>query len=275
MPELPEAETIARGLDACLKGKVLGSVRVTNRNLRRPVNVRRLQREVPGRRVVGAGRRGKGVILELSGKRAILIQLGMSGACRVCREDAPVKRHEHVVVDVRGGNSFRFEDPRRFGMVEVFRHDCPTTVPDFLNRLGPEPIEPGFDGDYLFGKTRHRRCAIKNLLMDQRLVAGIGNIYASEALFLAGVRPRRAAGRLTRAECEEVVRASRRVLQKAISAGGTTISTFRGVDSETGRFHVALHVYGRAGEECKKCGTKVKRVIVSGRSTFYCPVCQR
>jgi len=186
MPELPEAETIARELRRRLKGRTIRAVRARVPSLRRRLNLRKLRRDVMGREIIGVRRRGKALVVELSGKRAILLQLGMTGGCRLCACREPVKRHEHVIFKISGGRDWRFEDPRRFGMVESFPLARPNAWPEFLKKLGPEALDDGFSAEYLFAATRKRRRSIKELLLAQGVVAGIGNIYASEILFWGG-----------------------------------------------------------------------------------------
>jgi len=275
MPELPEAETIVRALAGALTGSTIRSVEARVPALRRRLDLGKLRQDVEGRRISRFLRRGKAILVELSGNGAILLQLGMTGRCRVCSINEPLERHEHVVFTVSGGRSWRFRDARRFGMVESFRRNGPGSLPRYLKNLGPEPLADGFDVDYLFDVTRRRKRSIKQLLLDQRFVAGIGNIYASEILFRAGVRPGRAVGRLSRKECRAVVDAAGAVLREAIAAGGTTISDYRRVDGREGAFKRELRVYGRAGAPCVACTTPIKRIIQGGRSSFYCPVCQK
>lgn len=273
MPELPEAETIARGLHRCLKGKTITGVKTRTPKLREKLNPRKLRADTAGGSVEGVSRRGKAIVARLDNGQAILIQLGMTGACRVCGNAEPLKKHEHVIFDLSGKTSWRFEDPRRFGMVKSF--SPLTSEPKFLRELGPDPLEKDFSAEYLFKITRRRSRAIKEVLLDQKIVAGIGNIYDSELLFRAGIRPRRAAGRLSKDDCNRIVRESRRVLEEAIKAGGTTIGDYRSVDGSEGRFVRRLRVYGRAGEPCIKCKTSIKKIVTGGRATFYCPKCQK
>lgn len=275
MPELPEAETIVRALARHLQGKTIRKVRVGVPALRRPLNARKLRREVEGKKVVAVRRRGKAILVELSGDRVILIHLGMTGGCRVCDGKTPVGKYEHVVFTLSDRQIWRFNNPRRFGMVESFRRNGAGTLPRYLRLLGPEPLADGFDAEYLFRITRKRTRSIKELLLDQRLVAGLGNIYVSELLFRAGARPGRAAGRLSRKECKGIVRATRNVLRQAIAAGGTTVNDYRQVDGSEGKFKRKLRVYGRTGLPCFTCKTPIKRIVQGGRSSWYCPACQK
>ena len=243
--------------------------------MRKPLNVPKLRRDIEGRKVTAVRRRGKTILVELSGDRVILIHLGMTGACRVCDGKTPLEKHEHVIFTLSAGQSWRFHDPRRFDMVQSFRRNGEGTLPRYLRLLGPEPLADGFDGEYLFKIARKRKRSIKELLLDQRPIAGIGNIYASESLFRAGVRPRRAAGRLNRRECNRIVRATRNVLRQAIAAGGTTVSDYRQVDGSEGKFKQKLRVYARTDLPCVTCKTPIKRIVQGGRSSWYCPVCQK
>ena len=275
MPELPEAETIARGLNRCLTGKSISGLVLRTRSLRQPLNARKMKREIVGRKIIGARRRGKAILVDLTDNRTIMIQLGMTGACRVCRAQEPFMKHEHVIFSLSNGKSWRFEDTRRFGMVEVFRCDMPAHFPRFLQQLGPEPLDGDFTSEYLFARTRKRIRVIKEVLLDQRMVAGIGNIYACEILFRAKISPHRACGRLTKSSCAAIVKQTRNVLKAAIRAGGTTISDYHDVDGSQGKFVRKLLVYRRAGQPCANCNRLIKRIVQGGRSTFYCPQCQR
>ena len=278
MPELPEVEVVARALRPRLLGRRILSVKTYTDSLRRPLRLRG-KRALLGRTIIDVRRRAKFLIIEVEGRHIILIHLGMSGACRICPAGEPRRKHEHVIWRLDNGETWRFEDARRFGLVEV--RGLPKTpaagaLPTCLDGLPPEPLGEEFTAAYLFEACRRRKRPIKTLLMDGGIVAGIGNIYASEALFRAGIRPRRAAARLTRTECEQLAAAIREILAEAIEAGGTTISDFRGVDGSAGRFQRQLRVYGRAGEQCSMCRrAAIKRVVLAGRSTYYCPVCQK
>jgi len=272
---------VARALRPRLLGRRILSVKTYTDSLRRPLRLRG-KRAFRNRTITDVRRRAKFLIIEVEGRRVILIHLGMTGACRICPAGEPRRKHEHVIWRLDNGETWRFEDPRRFGLVEI--HALPKipkipaagALPACLDGLPPEPLGEEFTAAYLFEKCRRRKRSIKGLLMDADIVAGVGNIYAAEALFRAGVRPRRAAGRLTRRECERLVAAIRKTLDEAIEAGGTTISDFRSVDGSEGRFQRQLRVYGRAGEQCSVCGrAAIKRIVLSGRSTYYCPVCQK
>jgi len=275
VPELPEVETVARQLARHLEGRTITRVHTHVDSLRRPLQGGKLRADVEGRTILRIGRRGKYLVVELSDDARLMLHLGMTGTFRILSRSQPRGKHEHVVFSLADGEQWRFFDPRRFGMVESFAPGQDDWPPPSLAGLGPEPLGPDFHGDYLHQCIRGHRQAIKVLLLDQRLVAGIGNIYASELLFRAGIRPGRGGRRLTRPACARVVCATREVLTEAIAAGGTTISTYTNVDGEMGMFDRELLVYGRGGEPCLVCGHPVRQRVQAGRSTYFCPRCQK
>ena len=233
---------------------------------------RNLPRKVAGQRIVRVGRRAKYLLLELE-SGTLLLHLGMSGNLRVVPAATPRLRHDHFDLLLDSGVALRFNDPRRFGSL-IYTSGEPREHP-LLERLGPEPFSAAFDADYLYRITRGRRVAIKQLLMNSQLVVGVGNIYASEALFRARLRPGRAARSLTRADAARLVRAIRAVLRQAIRAGGTTLRDYLGADGAPGYFRQRLYVYERRGKPCRRCGTPVRAVTQGQRSTYYCPACQK
>lgn len=275
MPELPEVETVRTGLAQRLPGRTLRAVALRRRDLRWPIPVRRV-RDLEGRRVEAVQRRSKYLQVFFSGpgEPVALIHLGMSGRLFLeAAAPAPAWRtHEHWRMDF-GDCLLRYVDARRFGALDVTaaarleRHKL-------IAALGPEPLDEGFDGDALHRRTRRRRVATKTYLMNAREVVGIGNIYASEACFRAGIRPGRGIHRTTRAECHRLVAAVREVLAAAIEQGGTTLRDYADVDERSGWFQLSLSVYGRAGQPCPTCRTPVKRTVQAGRATYYCPRCQ-
>jgi formamidopyrimidine-DNA glycosylase len=275
MPELPEAETIAAGLRNCLIGKKIKKVTCRTKSLRRPLSQRKLNRDCAETKIIAVTRRGKAIIVQLSNNKAIIIQLGMTGACRVCPTKETPLKHEHVLFELSGNKSWRYEDARRFGMVESYSPDNQKRLPIFLKNVGPEPFSDEFSGEYLFEITRKRSAKIKEILLNQQIVAGIGNIYVSEILFRAGIHPARQANKLTLPDCRKLVKYTRTILQDAITAGGTTISDYKDVNGEEGKFTRELQVYGHAGEKCNKCKTPIATETIGGRSTFYCPECQK
>jgi formamidopyrimidine-DNA glycosylase len=271
LPELPEVETTRRGLAPHVRGRRIVTLELYERRLRWPVPAG-LPRALRGQRIVAAGRRGKYLLLELR-DGTLLMHLGMSGNLRLTRRHAPRASHDHFDLVLDSGVALRFNDPRRFGSLHYTRGD-PLRHP-LLKDLAPEPFARSFDDPYLWRITRGRRVAVKQLLMNSRLVVGVGNIYASEALFRARIRPRRRAGGLTRAEAARLTRAVRAVLTRAIRAGGTTLRDYLGADGEPGYFRQRLYVYERAGRPCRRCGTPVRSLTQGQRSTYYCPSCQK
>ena len=233
---------------------------------------RDLPRKVAGQHIVRVGRRAKYLLLELD-SGTLLLHLGMSGNLRVVPAATPRLRHDHFDLLLDSGVALRFNDPRRFGSL-IYTSGEPREHP-LLERLGPEPFSAAFDADYLYRISRGRRVALKQLLMNSQLVVGVGNIYASEALFRARLRPGRAARSLTRADAARLVRAIRAVLRQAIRAGGTTLRDYLGADGAPGYFRQRLYVYERRGKPCRRCGTPVRAVTQGQRSTYYCPGCQK
>jgi formamidopyrimidine-DNA glycosylase len=252
-------------------GRRIGRVLVHERRLRWPVDPA-LASAVSGSTVRRAGRRAKYLLIETEAGTLIL-HLGMSGSLRVLPMATPRLAHDHVDIELDSGQTLRFNDPRRFGSLH-FTADDPATHP-LLRHLAPEPLEADFDGDYLFRVTRRRAVAIKLLLMNSRRVVGVGNIYASEALFRARIRPRRPARSLTRAECAKLARAVRSTLAMAVKVGGTTLRDYVGADGNPGYFRQKLYVYERDGKPCRVCGNPVKHFTQAHRSTYWCPTCQK
>ena len=274
MPELPEVETLRRSLLPTLVGCRIDGVRVYDRRLRYPVRTRTLKRLVAGRHVQDVERRAKYLLLSLEDGGRILIHLGMSGRLSLAPAGEPREPHVHVVFELNDQRELRFRDPRRFGLVDVVTAN-EIKQDRRLTTLGVEPLSDDFNADRLHTSTRGLRKPIKNFLMDAKKVVGVGNIYASEALFLAGVHPKRAAGRLSLERWRRVVSSVKRVLHDAIERGGTTINDFQNGHGDPGFFQLSLRVYDRDGEPCKRCSGIVRRKVLAGRSTFYCPTCQR
>jgi formamidopyrimidine-DNA glycosylase len=271
VPELPEVETTRRGIAPHARARRIRGLELYERRLRWPVPAR-LPDELVGQRIRAVTRRAKYLLLELD-SGTLLVHLGMSGNLRVVPAGTPRLPHDHFDLVLDSGSALRFNDPRRFGSLLYVRGD-PLAHP-LLAHLAPEPFAREFDADYLWRITRRRRVAIKQLLMNSRLVVGVGNIYASEALFRAGIRPRRQARSLSRAEARRLVSAVRAVLGQAIRAGGTTLRDYLKADGEPGYFRQRLYVYERAGEPCRRCRTPVRAISQGQRSTYYCPLCQQ
>jgi len=270
MPELPEVETTRAGLEPLLRGRRIVAVRVRERRLRWRLPPS-FEAELTGRRIGVVGRRAKYLLIGTDAG-TLLVHLGMSGNLRVLPSEAPRLTHDHVEIELDSGRTLRFNDPRRFGSMHFVTGDPGQHL--LLRRLAPEPLLPEFDADYLFAATRGRRVAIKVLIMNALIVVGVGNIYASEALFRARLSPRRAAGRLTRAEVGRLVAAIKRVLAAAIKVGGTTLRDYVNADGGPGYFRQKLFVYERAGLPCRVCRTPVRQMTQGQRSTYWCPSCQ-
>jgi formamidopyrimidine-DNA glycosylase len=275
MPELPEVETVRRGIEPHVVGRTIERVWVREPRLRWPVP-RDFADSLSGRRIAAAGRRAKYLVLTLEDGDRLLIHLGMSGRLFVLEPDHPLVRHDHVDFLLHGGSApprlLRFHDPRRFGAVLLWPRSAPGHV--LLDGLGPEPFDAAFNGDYLYQRSRGRSAPLKNFIMDGRIVVGAGNIYAAEALFRAGLRPGRAAGRVGREQYRRLAEAIREVLGEAIRLGGTTVRDFAGADGASGYFQQALFVYGRENQPCRRCGSSIRRRVIGARSSFYCPRCQ-
>lgn len=271
MPELPEVETTRRGIEPLVRGQTVCVVHVRDARLRYGVPLQ-LANELPGRQVDAVTRRGK-YLLVRAGDATLIIHLGMSGSLRLVPVETPIGKHDHVDVCLANGYCLRLHDPRRFGCM-MWVHTPPEQHP-LLRNLGPEPLDEGFTGAYLFARSRARKVPIKQFIMDSRSVVGVGNIYANEALFEAGIHPLRAAGRVSAARYELLVQAIKHVLQKAIAAGGTTLRDFVNGAGAPGYFQQQLQVYGRAGEKCARCNARVTHVQTGQRATYYCAHCQR
>jgi formamidopyrimidine-DNA glycosylase len=274
VPELPEVEVLRRSLAPRLTGERIVAVEVTNRALREPVDTRRLRRLLPGRRIEGLRRRAKYLWIDLEGSLTLVVHLGMSGRLTLAPRGTPPEAHEHVAFQLGSGRRLRFRDPRRFGLVLLAATERLVADPRFA-RLGIEPLEDGFDGARLATAARGRRGPVKSFLVDGRIVVGVGNIYASEALFAAGIHPRRSVARLSAARWQRLAEAVRTTLAQAIAEGGTTLNDFTDGEGNPGEFQVALAVYGREGAACLRCGGRVRRAVQAGRSTYYCATCQR
>jgi formamidopyrimidine-DNA glycosylase len=271
MPELPEVETTRRGIERAAAGARVRELRVYDGRLRWPVDAQ-LVHALPGQELRTVGRRGKYLLLHLT-QGTLLLHLGMSGSLRVLPADAPVQKHDQIDLVLDPGLTLRLNDPRRFGSLHYTTAD--PAEHRLLRNLAPEPFDPAFDAAYLERVTRRRRTPVKQVLMNGRLVTGVGNIYASEALFRARINPRRRGGRLSHADCVRLVRGVRGALHAAIRAGGTSLRDYVGTDGNPGAFRQKLYVYERDGQRCRVCGTLIKRIRQGQRSSYYCPRCQR
>jgi len=274
MPELPEVEITRRGIEPCLAGNIVTGVRVSERRLRWPIP-RNLAARVTGRRIARVARRGKYLLIDCGGNGRpgwLILHLGMSGSLRIMGCKTKPQQHDHFDL-LLGKQLMRLRVPRRFGAVlweegEIARHPL-------LAGLGAEPLEDAFTGSVLHAATRARRVAVKLVLMNSRIVVGVGNIYANESLFHARINPRTPAGRLSLARYEALVAAVKTTLNEALAAGGSSLRDFVHSDGTSGYFQQQYFVYGRAGLPCRDCGTAIRALRQGQRSTFYCPVCQK
>lgn len=270
MPELPEVETTRRGIAPHVEGLRISEIVVRQSQLRWPVpNTVQL---AVGEPVTAVRRRAKYLLLDTA-KGTIVLHLGMSGSLTVQPVDKPVLKHDHLDIVLEGGNCLRLNDPRRFGAcLWQGADEAPLKL---LEGLGPEPLSDAFDGERLFERSRGRTVAVKNFIMTNAVVVGVGNIYANEALFMAGIDPRRAAGNVSRARYLKLGAHIKTVLAEAIKQGGTTLRDFLGADGKPGYFSIQLKVYGNVGKPCSECGTAIRSVNIGQRNSFYCPKCQR
>ena len=269
MPELPEVEVTRLGIQEQLLGRRIVAVLVREARLRRPIDPD-FSLRLQGQRIHRLWRRGKYLLADLD-RGQLLLHLGMSGHLRVLPADSPVRAHDHVDILLDDGYCLRFHDPRRFGLM-LWGEDW--SVDPLLARLGPEPLGPDFSGAYLYERSRGHRQAVKSFLMDAQQVVGVGNIYANESLFRAGIDPRRPAGRIAKPRYERLANAVVEVLREAIAEGGTTLRDFTRPDGKKGYFRLSLAVYGREGEPCPACDATLRGVRIAGRSTFFCGNCQ-
>jgi formamidopyrimidine-DNA glycosylase len=275
MPELPEVETTRRGIAPYLVGRRISKVVLRRADLRWPIPAE-ISTLLPGQRIEAVERRAKYLLLQTEIGSALL-HLGMSGMLRVLPPDALLGKHDHVdiLLEPSSGHAervLRFTDPRRFG--SLLWQPAGTTH-ELLANLGPEPLTDAFDGDLLWQRSRGRKAAVKLFLMDNAIVVGVGNIYASEALFAAGIDPRKSAGSISRARYVRLAGEVKRILAWAIERGGTTLRDFLNPDGAPGYFFRELFVYGREGEPCRVCGTPIRQVVLGQRSTFWCSRCQK
>ena len=270
MPELPEVETTRRGLAPHLEGRRVRAVILRRPNLRWPIPPE-ISALLPGQRIEAVRRRAKYLLLDTPAGSALL-HLGMSGSLRVLPPATPLDAHDHVDIALSSDRVLRFNDPRRFGCL---LWQPAGEIHELLRELGPEPLSEAFDGDYLFERSRGRKAPIKTFLMDQKVVVGVGNIYAAEALFAAGISPLRAAGRVSRERYGRLAAAVKDILAYAITRGGTTLRDFVSPDGAPGYFELELLAYGRGGEPCPRCGRPLQQAAIGQRATVWCGHCQR
>ena len=283
MPELPEVETIMRGVSPFLKGAKIKKIKLNRADLRWPFPENFASR-VKEAKVLNLKRRSKYILIDLSTGETLLIHLGMSGKIIVSGskignfyyESSKLANHDHVIFELYDGTIITYNDPRRFGAMDLARTDDLNNH-KFLEKLGPEPLGNNFNSDYLKIKLSKKESPIKNVLLNQSIVAGLGNIYVCEALFMSGISPKKIASKISKNKCAELVQNIRAVLISAIEAGGSSLKDFTDIQGNSGYFQFEFYVYGRENEYCKttNCDRKIKRISQSGRSSFYCPYCQR
>lgn len=273
MPELPEVEVLRRSLMPRLGGRRIESVETSAKALREPLDLRTLRRHVRGRRIEALRRRAKYLLIDVEDGGVLVVHLGMSGRLTVVPGEEEPAAHEHFWCGLDSGERLRLVDPRRFGLVFALKRSRLDADAHFAH-LGIEPLGGELDGPYLRAAARSRRGPVKSFLMDARVVVGVGNIYASESLWRAGVDPRRSVARIGAASWDRVAEAVRGVLSDAVAEGGTTLNDFTDGEGNAGYFQVSLAVYGREGEPCPRCARLIRRLVQAGRSSFYCPGCQ-
>ena len=275
MPELPEVEVVRLGLLSLLPGRKITAIRSSNKRLRTEIPIDDMRRLLLGCTVTALKRRAKYLIFETDSDHLVVIHLGMTGKLAVLSSDTPELKHDHVIFSLDNGKELRFNDTRRFGAVSLIRK-APEEILEstFFRNAGPEPLSSDFNADYLFRIAKGRSKPVKNFIMDSRVVAGVGNIYANESLFAAGIRPSKQIKSISRKKWSRLVDCIRSVLQSAIACGGSTINDFLSSNGEKGYFQVNFSVYGRVGEPCLSCSQPIRQKKIGGRASFYCSVCQ-
>jgi len=274
MPELPEVETIRRGIAPVITGKKIVAIHILEMRLRRPVNADDFVKWITGQTITGVGRRSKYLVWEMDNGAALLIHLGMSGHLGLFAPDTPPAKHTHIIFDLEDSIQVRYRDPRRFGVMEVVPPGMLAEWPS-LAGLGPEPLSDEFTGASLANAVQNSKRSIKVALLDMRVAAGVGNIYANEALFTAGVDPRRLCCELHTGDYDKIAAAIKATLSRAIAQGGTTLNDYRNALGETGFFQLQLAVYERDKQPCVQCGAVIERGVLGGRSSYFCGCCQR
>jgi formamidopyrimidine-DNA glycosylase len=271
MPELPEVETVKRGLYPIITGSTISSLTLNRANLRYPFD-KNLKSSIKGATCIALRRRGKYILMDFDNDYSLIIHLGMSGSFKINPQQSA--KHDHVIFETLQRNRIVYNDPRRFGFILLIKTDAENDYPAFA-AMGVEPLGNNFHGAYLFEKLQPKATSIKTALLDQSVVAGIGNIYACEALYMAGISPLRPANHMTRDKCDDLAQSIREVLTSAIESGGSSLRDHRQTDGAMGYFQHHFKVYDKQGTICPETGGKIIRVVQSGRSTFYCPLKQK
>ncbi|MDH5525476.1 MAG: bifunctional DNA-formamidopyrimidine glycosylase/DNA-(apurinic or apyrimidinic site) lyase [Desulfobulbaceae bacterium] len=273
MPELPEVEVVCRGLAPLVTNKKIVAVSFSNKKLRKPFPRAMIDQYVEKAFIIGVERRAKFILLRLTNQHLLVFHLGMTGKLGVFPQDSPRRKHDHVRLILENNKEIRFNDARRFGCVEFFSARELAKGDPFAH-LGPEPFSAEFSAEYLLTKAQSRSQPVKNFLMDNYVVVGIGNIYANETLFAARTHPLTPVNSLLKMDWQLIIKKSRAILEKAIQSGGTTISDYENASGKPGYFQLELKVYGRSGQPCSICQTAIVRSVTGGRATYYCPNCQ-
>ena len=271
MPELPEVETSRRGIEPHVQNQTVRRVIIRQPSLRWPVPDE-LPTLITRRKILAVDRRGKYILLRFT-NGAVILHLGMSGSLRIATGNTAIRNHDHVDIELGNDKILRLHDPRRFGCVLWTAN--PAEQHKLLAKLGPEPLSDDFNGEYLHRQSRKRSCSVKSFIMNSHIVVGVGNIYASESLFIAGINPRRKAGAISRQRYDALAKAIKQILTAAIEQGGTTLRDFTREDGQPGYFAQQLYVYGQTGEACQQCGGVIKQFTQQQRSSYYCSHCQK
>jgi formamidopyrimidine-DNA glycosylase len=276
MPELPEVETICRGIRPHIVGRTIVKITHSGKNLRSPVPLEDMQRLLPGKKILEVRRRAKYLIVEFDIGCLLVIHLGMTGNLGIFSPQKPCANHCHLRFLLSDGMELRYTDVRRFGSMNVFEpEDAASLEETFFNTTGPEPFSNEFTAEYLYQAARNRSVPVKTFIMTNQVVAGVGNIYANESLFKAGIDPRRKACSITKKSWQQLISSIREVLEQAIECGGSTISDYVNADQQSGYFQMNFQVYGREGQKCNTCGTKIVKRQIGGRASYHCLTCQR
>ncbi len=272
MPELPEVEVVCQGIAPMLIGKTITRIKTSGLALRLPIPKTEIERYIKGQPITAVCRRAKYLIVSTANGAALIIHLGMTGRLGIFRAGQELALHDHLCCRLDNGLELRFNDTRRFGSLRVLPPDADEG--QFFAALGPEPLGNDFTADYMLNRVGKSRRPLKNFLMDSHVVAGIGNIYANEIAFASSISPARAVNNISRPEWQSIIASTKEILEKAIAAGGSTISDFINAGGKPGYFQLQLRVYGRAGEPCPICGTAIEKITMAGRATFWCQHCQ-
>ncbi|WP_339136343.1 MAG: bifunctional DNA-formamidopyrimidine glycosylase/DNA-(apurinic or apyrimidinic site) lyase [Candidatus Electrothrix sp. GW3-4] len=276
MPELPEVEVTCRGLRLHLLGRTVVTVRSSGKSLRQPIAEDLIRHCLCAKAIHAVERRAKYILIRFEGKAVLVVHLGMTGKLGVFPRDGEAAKHDHLALSLDNESELRFNDARRFGSVVVWPGDEAEELEQtFLARQGLEPFSAEFTGENLYELARQCRLPIKSFLMDSRRISGIGNIYANETLFAAGIHPLCPANSLSTEQWQDLATCAVRILKQAIAAGGSTISDFLGASGQPGYFQLQLAVYGKKGEECSQCGEEIEKEVIGGRATFFCARCQK